>query len=96
MDTQQISLFRAQRSLVALHKFVLGLIEDLRAEHDENINKVGTSLVEFEETIERKYGVELDLAHLTKHFSFFDEEKYIRYRKKILDFSNQIQRELQS
>lgn len=91
---EQITLFRAKRGITVLAKYFLGMLDDLRAEHDKRIEQTGESLAEMEEFLYEKHSVDTDLAHLTKHFEFFDETKFQSCRKKILDTSNNIQREL--
>jgi hypothetical protein len=94
MNTDKIDIFRAKREFVALHRFVLNLVQELRLEHDANIEKVGESLVDMEEFISTKYGIDVDLGHLTRHFTFLDDSKFAFIRNKILDFSNNCQRSL--
>ncbi len=94
MENEQINLFRAKRAIVSLHKFCLDLLADLCKEHDDRINKCGDSLLDMEEFIQTSHGIDVDIAHLTKHFSFFDEERLKLIRKKILNHSEALQREL--
>lgn len=80
----------ANKKLLSLSKFFLGLLEDLRADHDEKIEKGGESLIEIEETLSEKYKIEMDLGHLAKHFEFFTEKNYLSTRKKITDFAENL------
>lgn len=94
MDTDKIEVFRATRSFVTLHKFILEILKEMKLEHDSNIEKVGESLIEMEMFISEKYGIDIDLAHLGKHFEFLTESKFAFLRNKVLDFSNDLIRSL--
>ena len=91
---EEIKTFRSIRVLSVLAKNFLGLLDDLRNEHDQRINQTGEALLNMEEFLQSRHNIAIDLAHLTQFFAFFDEEKYKRYRKKVLDLSNDLQREI--
>lgn len=86
-DYKEIIRFQAERKLVVLHKFVLKELEQLTHEQKEQLSKIRESLIEL--------GYEEDLEHLMPFFNFFSEEKYKLLRKKILDTSNDLIRELE-
>jgi len=94
MDNASVELFRARRSLIALQKFILEILTDLRQEHDRQIERVGESLIEMEQFLEEKKNIEIELTHLTKHFEFFGENQYNSARKKILDYAGDLTRSL--
>ena len=96
MDEEQIQLFRAIRSLNALKIFALTILEDLCAEHNAQIERVGESLSDMEFHIYEKTKQDFDLAHLTKHFAFLDDKKYASLRKKLFDYAGNLERSLKS
>ena len=77
-----------------MFKFSLGIIEDIKREHDKNVENFAASLFEIEEHLE-KNGYKVNLSHLLNHLEFMDDEKYGVYRKQILDFGNNIRREVE-
>lgn len=77
-----------------MFKFALEVLQDIKLEHDEMVEKLGESLGDMEDFIE-KQGVKIELCHLVNYSSFLTEEKLNFYRKKILDHGNKLKRELE-
>jgi hypothetical protein len=71
------ALFHARKHMTFMFKQFLVLLEDLRFEHDNAMNKLKKALPE-------EYRSSVDLS------DYFDEELFQRKRKRILDFGNQI------
>lgn len=71
--------FQIHKSLVNLYKRYLNLIEDIREDHDNMIDK-----------IENKID-----SNTLKNIDYFDDNKYNYLRKKILDIGNETIREIE-
>jgi hypothetical protein len=71
------ALFHARKHMTFMFKQFLILLEDLRFEHDNAINKLKKALP-------TEYTNSVDLA------DYFNEDLFQRKRKRILDFGNQI------
>lgn len=95
MQNEQINLFRAVRSLMALSKLTLEVVSEIRAAHDENLDKIGESLIEMEDFLKDKYNIDIELCHLAKHSEYLSEERYNKIRKVILDRANELKRDLE-
>ncbi len=85
--------FRQIRRITALSKFCLSLLEDIRQEHDKCMENLLNSSGDLEEHWKSK-GQDINVSHLMHHAHFFDEDRFNIYRKKVLDFSNDIKREI--
>ena len=48
-------LFRQSRRLVSMFKFALEILQEIKTEHDEMVEKLGESLGDMEDFIEKKY-----------------------------------------
>lgn len=94
MEKEQIKSFVARRALIVFSKHMLKMLEDLRAEHDTRFEEAGQSLVDMEEFLSEKHNVQINLIHLANHMQFFDDDRFQRMRKSILDISNNLQREI--
>lgn len=90
MQEKYISLFAIKRSLNYLSKFFLEILERLKTENENNIQKISKSL----EEISKKSGENFDLSFLVKHMDFLDEKKFSLLRKEILDRSNELHRSI--
>lgn len=88
------NLFRQSRRLVSMFKYALEIMQDIKTEHDEMVEKLGESLADMEDFIE-KQGVKVELCHLTNYSNFLTEEKMNFFRKKILDRGNNLKREIE-
>ena len=93
-DKELIARFRAESRISALMKYCLDIVNDIRAQQCAQIEKLGESLAEYEDFVEEKSGVELDLAHLAKHAEFFDEVQFESARNRILDYAKNLRRDL--
>lgn len=87
--------FQAIRRLIVCFKHSIGILEEVRADHDSAIDKVSESLADIEVFLKDRYNVDIELQHLIKHMEFFDEERFQYWRKKILDHGNALKRELE-
>jgi len=72
-------VFQFQRNIVNFYKNQLNIIEDLKSDHKQFINKLST--------IAPKEHV--------KNMDYFDVDKYNYIRKKVLDGGNEIVREFE-
>ena len=79
--TKSEALFISKRWTVALFKQFLIVLEDLKKEHDTNFDKLFAGFPEKKELI--------DMAN------YFDEVRFQRGRKKILDIGNEVARNLE-
>lgn len=87
--------FQAIRRLVTCMKYNIGILEEIRSEHDCALDKVTESLADIEFFLKDKYNIDVELQHLIKHMEFLDEERFNYWRKKILDQGNALKRELE-
>lgn len=71
--------FQIHKSLVNLYKKYLVLIEDIREDHDNMIDKISNKIDE----------------NTLKNVDYFDDNKYNYLRKKILDIGNESIREIE-
>lgn len=71
--------FQIHKSLVNLYKKYLILIEDLREDHDNMVDKISDKIDE----------------NVLKNIDYFDDNKYNYLRKKILDIGNEAIREIE-
>lgn len=71
--------FQIHKSLVNLYKKYLILIEDLREDHDNMVDKISNKIDE----------------NTLKNIDYFDDNKYNYLRKKILDIGNETIREIE-
>lgn len=44
----------------------------------------------------KERGVDIELCHLANHANFFDEKRADFYRKKVLDWGNNLKREIEN
>lgn len=97
MDFRDIKLdamtFEQQRSVRAMFKFALDIIQEIKAEHDDNVTKFYSSVITLQNFIKSKYNIDIELEHLINHIDYLDDEKMARTRKKILDFGNNLIRQ---
>ena len=71
--------FQIHKSLVNLYKKYLVLIEDIREDHENMVDKISDKVDE----------------NLLKNIDYFDDNKYNYLRKKILDIGNEAIREIE-
>jgi endonuclease III-like uncharacterized protein len=76
-------LFQAKKWNTILFKQFLGLLENLRQEHQINFDKLKNSLPEKEHKL-------IEMAN------YFDEKHYAVYRKKVLDTAGDCYRNLEN
>lgn len=79
--TKSEALFVSKRWTVALFKQFLILLEDLKKDHDINFEKLRHSIP--------------DKLALVNMADYFDEERFQRNRKRVLDLGNDITRNLE-
>jgi hypothetical protein len=74
-------------------KCALEQLGDIKIEHDTSMEKLFDSLSDIEEHLKAK-GIDIELCHLMNHANFLTEERVAFYRNKILDWGNNLKREL--
>ena len=74
---------RSDHHIRFLFKSFLGILEDLKNNHDINFSKLRDS-------VPREYQDLVDMA------DYFDEEHFYNYRKKVLDIGNSVLRDYNS
>lgn len=84
--------FRQIRRIVALFKYSIAQIEEIKFDHDKSIEKLEEALFEIQEDLKEK-GVDIELCHLATQAKWLDEDRLMFLRKKMLDFGNNIRRE---
>lgn len=88
-------VFNAKRRIIMMFKFALDKIQDIKVEHDVAQNKLRASLEEIEFFLSDKYNIDIELQHLAKHVDYLDEQRLADYRKEILDYGNNLKREME-
>jgi hypothetical protein len=83
MDAKQTLANKSNKSISFLFKQYLILIEDLKFEHDQYVNKI-------------KLEIPSEFHNVIDNADFFDETKMSRIRKKVLDIGNETIRALDS
>jgi len=91
---EQVLRFRAEKRISRMAAFGITAVTELRLEQENQIAKLGDSLLDIEEFLKEKHGIEIDLAHLAKHAEFLDDAKLKAIRKRFLDYNGELQREL--
>lgn len=91
---EQVLRFRAEKRISRMTAFGLTIINELKIEQENQLWKLGESLLEIEEFLNQKHKIDIDLAHLAKHGVFLDEAKMKAIRKRFLDYGGELQREL--
>ena len=74
---------RSDHHIRFLFKSFLGILEDLKNDHDINFSKLRDS-------VSHEYQDLIDMA------DYFDEEHFYNYRKKVLDIGNSVLRDYNS
>lgn len=90
----QVLRFRAEKRISRMMAFGLGVLNELKVEQENQLTKLGDSLLEIEEFLSEKYSIDIDLGHLAKHGEFLDDAKMKAIRKRFLDYGGELQREL--
>lgn len=79
MEAKDILSLKTDQTIRFLFKNFLCLLEEVKKEHDNNFDKLYSALPE-------EYHDLIDMA------DYFDEVKFEIYRKRVLDFGNEILR----
>lgn len=87
--------FRQERRIVAQFKHSLGVLQDIKFDHDKAMDKLDEALFEIQEDLKEK-GINVELCHLTTQAVWMDEDRLNLLRKKILDFGNNLKREVEN
>lgn len=95
MDYGEIVRFSAIRKIVLIFKYCLNIVEDLKSEHDINVENIRKSLYEYECFLKDRYNIDVELQHLSNHVDFLNENKFNSIRKQILDYGNNLRREME-
>lgn len=90
----EVLRFRAEKRIDKMMILGLNVLQELRNQQENQIQKLGDSLMEIEEFLHEKYGVDIDLGHLVKHAEILDESQAKTYRKRFLDYGGELRREL--
>ena len=80
MDTKDILAFQIQRSCNVIARNVLGILEDIKFNHDHNFEKLKDGMPESDFIISQA--------------EYLDDPLFANYRKKILDIIGEVKREL--
>ncbi len=88
-----VQRFRAEKRIDSMMIFGLEIMKESREAQENQISKLGESLVEMEEALASK-GITVELAHLAKHAEFFDEFQHKAMRKRFLDQGGSLRRDL--
>ena len=91
---EQVLRFRAEKRISRMTAFGLTVLNELKLEQDNQLAKLGESLLEIEEFLNQRYKIDIDLGHLAKHGEFLDDAKMKAIRKRFLDYGGELQREL--
>lgn len=91
---EHVLRFRAEQRISRMVKFALDCLEEIRVLQQNQIEKLGESLSDLEETVFSETGKSIDFCHLAKHAEFLDETQQKLYRKKLLDYCGELRREL--
>lgn len=95
-EDKDFAIFAGIRGIVLTFKHDLDVIAEIKKEHDSSIKKLCDSLEEYEVFLKEKYGIDIELCHLSKHADFLDDEKMSIIRKRILDYGNSLRREVEN
>lgn len=95
MDCSEILRFGAIRRIILMFKYALNLFEDIKAEHDQNLDNIKKSLIDYEIFIKEKYNIDVELQHLANHVDYLNDYKFNSIRKQILDYGNNLKREME-
>lgn len=99
MDFKDIRIdsivFNSIRRIISMFKYCLDKMQDIKYEHDTAVSKLTSSLSEIELFLKDKYNISIELRHLAKHADYLDDERMSKYRKEILDFGNNLKREME-
>jgi len=79
MEAKDILSSKTDQSIRFLFKNFLGLLEEMKREHENNFDKLYSSLPE-------------EYHNLIEMSDYFDETKFEIYRKRVLDIGNEILR----
>ncbi len=90
----EVLRFRAEKRVDKMMILGLNVLQELRNSQENQVQKLGESLMEIEEFLFNKYGVEIDLGHLVKHVEILDEHQAKAYRKRFLDYGGELRREI--
>jgi hypothetical protein len=95
MEEGDVLRFSAIRRLILMFKYSLNILEDLKKEHDLNLENIQKSLIDHEVFLKEKYNIDVELLHLANHVDFLNETKMNTIRKQILDYGNNLRREME-
>ncbi len=87
--------FRQIRRITSQFKHALELLYEIKFDHDKGIEKLDNALFEIQENLRDK-GVDIELCHLTSQVIWLDDDRLSLLRKKILDFGNNLRREVEN
>lgn len=95
MEEADIIKYGAIRRLILMFKYSLGILEDLKREHDVNLENLKKSLYDYELFLKQTYNIDVELSHLANHIDFLNDGKINVVRKQILDYGNNLRREME-
>lgn len=88
--------FNSIRKIVLCFKHSLEILNDIKLEHDKRLSELYKSLEDLEIFVKDKTGFDLEFCHLSNHVDFLSDEKIALLRKKILDYGNNLKREMEN
>lgn len=94
MKAGDVLRFAATRKITLQYKKYLDLLADLKADSEAQTNRLKDALSVIEYSLKQE-GKHVPLLIHLKQSDWFDEEKLKRLRKQVLDFGNDLNRELE-